>query len=197
MGSFYASGDEDFYPLQIWFRDLGRFDIGMRDFVAGETAFSTDSTGARHNFLRKDDSDQLPAKPRSPNIARLSLQGKKNKEVGDQGEERAVAHLRSNGFRIVARNVRYKVGEIDIVAMRGKELHFFEVRSRRSGGLVSPFETITRAKMTKIRRAAQCYLSDKKNNFDEKKLPACFFSVIGIAHSEHGLKIEMLLDAFV
>lgn len=128
---------------------------------------------------------------------RLQDNSRKNKGLGDRGEAEAVAYLEAHGFRVVDRNVRYKTGEIDIIARRGKELHFFEVRCRTDPSLVSPFESITDEKRRRIRRTAEWYLSDPQNGFCKKELPPCCFSVIGIDYSFDNSKIECILDAFV
>lgn len=128
---------------------------------------------------------------------RLQGNSRKNKGLGAAGEEAAVAYLVRDGFRIVARNVRYKSGEIDIVARRGKELHFFEVKARHDPALVPPLESITEEKRRRIRRTAEWYLADPKNGFQGRELPPCFLSVIGIDLSFDNEIIECIYDAFV
>jgi putative endonuclease len=53
-------------------------------------------------------------------------------ETGEAGERAAERFLKKNGFRIVARNVTYPQGEVDLVALekRTGALCFVEVRSR-------------------------------------------------------------------
>ena len=114
-----------------------------------------------------------------------------------EGEDDAASNLEGRGFKIVARNVRYKVGEIDIVARRRGELHFVEVKLRRNPQFVSSLEAVTEKKRERIRRAAELFLSDSKNGFKEGRLPACYFSVIGIDISDGNKRIECVLDAFV
>src|SRR5690606_11751265 len=48
--------------------------------------------------------------------------------LGDQGERLAVRHLRRLGYRIVARQSRSRIGEIDVVAMDGDTIVFVEVK---------------------------------------------------------------------
>lgn len=127
------------------------------------------------------------------------LQGhsRENKDIGDEGEGLAVAYLIEHGFKIVDRNVRYKTGEIDIVARRGKGLHFIEVKSRNDPTLVPPLESITEAKKSRMRRTAEWFLLDSRNNFKDNKLPPCYFGVIGIDFINGVPEIECVLDAFV
>ena len=51
-------------------------------------------------------------------------------EDGARGEAIAAAMLERAGMRVVARNVRYRVGELDIIAEDEGTLVFVEVRSR-------------------------------------------------------------------
>jgi putative endonuclease len=50
--------------------------------------------------------------------------------VGLSAESRAAAYLIAKGYRIVARRFKSAVGEIDIVARRGRVLVFAEVKAR-------------------------------------------------------------------
>jgi putative endonuclease len=52
--------------------------------------------------------------------------------LGRLGEEMAAAHLERLGFAVVARNVRTRYGEIDMIAFNGEVLVFVEVKSRRA-----------------------------------------------------------------
>jgi putative endonuclease len=72
-------------------------------------------------------------------------------------ETAAALLLRLKGHRIVARRYKTPVGEIDLVALRGRRLAFVEVKQRRSldeAGWALP----TRARR-RIVRAAQYWLS--------------------------------------
>ena len=53
-------------------------------------------------------------------------------ELGRIGESLAAVYLEQRGWRIVERNVRFREGEIDIVAARAGVLAFVEVKTRRS-----------------------------------------------------------------
>lgn len=135
-------------------------------------------------------------KLRASSTRKTSLQGDL-KDFGDEGEEMAANYLVRNGFKIVGRNIKYKTGEIDIIARRGKDLHFFEVKTRGDSCLAGPLEAITEKKKGRIRRTAQIYLNDHINNFSNKDLPPCYFSVIGIDFVGGEPRIECILDAFI
>ena len=52
--------------------------------------------------------------------------------LGRLGEDVAAAHLERLGFRVLARNVRTRRGEIDVIAFDGHTLVFAEVKARRA-----------------------------------------------------------------
>ena len=86
-------------------------------------------------------------------------------DLGQFGEEKASEYLVSNGYAILCRNFRWKGGEIDIVAMdRTKEglIVFVEVKTRRTKGFGLPCESVTAAKMRKIKRTINVYISIKR-----------------------------------
>ena len=84
-----------------------------------------------------------------------------SKRKGFQAEAAAGAFLRGKGFRILERNYRSKTGEIDLIAEKGGQLHFVEVRFRADPKDCSPQETVTPAKLRRIRMTAACYLQQK------------------------------------
>jgi putative endonuclease len=79
--------------------------------------------------------------------------------VGAQAEALAARHLSARGLAIVARNVRNRFGEIDLVARDGDTLVFVEVRLRRSAAFGGAAASITAAKRARLRRAAEAYLA--------------------------------------
>lgn len=78
--------------------------------------------------------------------------------VGQLVEEAACRRLESLGYRIVARNYRCRLGEIDIVARDGSFLVFIEVRYRGKGSVESPGESLGPRKLERLRRAVRRYL---------------------------------------
>ena len=81
---------------------------------------------------------------------------------GRAGEAAAEAHLRSEGYRILARNYRTREGEVDIIAWDGDVVAFVEVKTRRSPTMKfgAPEESLTRAKQAHLIAAAQAYLAE-------------------------------------
>ena len=79
--------------------------------------------------------------------------------AGVQAEALAATFLEAKGLRIVARNVRSRFGEIDLVARERDTLVFVEVRLRRSPRFGGASESITAAKRSRLVAAAEGYLA--------------------------------------
>lgn len=82
-----------------------------------------------------------------------------SRATGQAGEKYAAEFLRRQGYRIVANNVRYRLGEIDLVADDHDTLVFVEVRARKPGRFGSAVDTLTRAKRARVVRAVELYLT--------------------------------------
>jgi putative endonuclease len=79
--------------------------------------------------------------------------------TGEAGETQVALHLERLGFSILARNARVGRLEIDLIAQKADLLVFCEVRTRRSSAFLDPIETIDRAKVSRIRKAAAQWLA--------------------------------------
>jgi len=86
----------------------------------------------------------------------------------------------------VARNVRYRAGEIDAVALDGQTWVFVEVRSRSRTGDAAA--SVDARKQCKIRRAAQLFLLGRFGD----RWPQCRFDVVLV----EGGRIAWLAGAF-
>jgi len=82
--------------------------------------------------------------------------------VGQKGEALAASYLKDRGMRIVDRNVRCALGEIDLVGLDGDTIVFVEVRTRSSSVKGSAKESITAGKRRRLVRLAQWYLKGKR-----------------------------------
>jgi len=80
--------------------------------------------------------------------------------LGRQGEEIACRYLTRQGYRILVRNYRTRLGEVDIIAEQGGTLVFVEVKTRRGRTCGHPFEAVTPAKCRQISRVALLYLAE-------------------------------------
>ncbi len=81
------------------------------------------------------------------------------KTTGNLGETLAADYLQQHGYRIITRNWRCAVGEIDVIARDGDTLVFVEVRTRHGTRHGSPEESITPRKQAKLIKLAYEYLA--------------------------------------
>ncbi len=86
---------------------------------------------------------------------------RERKEKGDRGEERVAEFLRRQGYRILERNYRCPLGEMDIVAREDKTVVFVEVKTRSSDRFGSPQAAIGPQKQRRMTAVALCYLKGK------------------------------------
>ena len=88
--------------------------------------------------------------------------------VGRYGEQVAVEHLVSAGYRVLDRNWRCRWGEIDVVAADGECLVAVEVKTRRSTTAGHPLEAVTPAKVARLRRLAGAWLDEHRDRWWEQ-----------------------------
>lgn len=78
--------------------------------------------------------------------------------LGQRGENVAAKYLRTQGYKILIRNFRCAVGEIDIIARDGKTIVFCEVKTRQEDA-PTPEEQVNNPKQHQITKAAKFYLT--------------------------------------
>ncbi len=107
------------------------------------------------------DKDKIGAFQRLKNWAQGIVMPRSQVDVlGERGENIAAKHLRNAGFKIIERNFRCQVGEIDIIARDGKTLVFVEVKTRAyDDNDVTPEDQVNTHKRHQITKAAKYYLT--------------------------------------
>ena len=110
---------------------------------------------------------------------------------GYEGEQIAVRHLKRLGYRIVCRNYRCSLGEIDIIARHQGVLVFVEVKYRRTGTFGAPKWAITAAKQRKLSQVAWHYL--QKQDLTETNAR---FDVVTISRLHGSPHVEVIENAF-
>lgn len=88
--------------------------------------------------------------------------GEGNRQPGNLGEQIAAEFLERKGYKILARQWRCKLGEIDIVAEQGKTLVVVEVKTRRGGWYGPPELAINPQKSRRLMRLAEFYQSQTR-----------------------------------
>ena len=115
------------------------------------------------------------------------------KKLGAWGESVAATHLEANGYRIIARNWRSRIGEIDIVAQHGEALAFVEVKTRRGRSHGTPEDAITSRKARKLLQTVQSYLSE--NDCHEDLDFSIDVVAVELDRSGKVLRVEHLVNA--
>jgi putative endonuclease len=83
------------------------------------------------------------------------------KNFGDSAERVAALYLEQCGYTILARNVRTRAGEIDIVAADADGLAFVEVKARRGTAHGAPEEAITPRKQLQLVNLADAFMAEQ------------------------------------
>lgn len=112
--------------------------------------------------------------------------------VGQQGESLACQYLARLGYRVIARNYRTKLGEIDIVAENQGTLVFVEVKTRRGHQCGHPFEAVTPAKCRQISKAALQYLAETGREAHPARFDVVAITIAGEAEPV----FELVKNAF-
>lgn len=111
---------------------------------------------------------------------------------GKRGETLASDFLVKQGFKVLERNFRCPIGEIDIIAENNHCLHFIEVKTRSSHAYGRPEESVHEAKQRKLFQLALWYL--KKHRRSEGPLS---FDVIAVtSRTSQAPEIQHLQHAF-
>lgn len=87
------------------------------------------------------------------------------KVIGDKGEDFAALYFEKQGYKIKARNVHSRYGEIDLIAENGDTVVFVEVKTRSHDSLDRAADAVTPLKQKKIILTALDYIS--KSNTDK------------------------------
>jgi putative endonuclease len=91
----------------------------------------------------------------------------RRRSLGRLGEDLAAAHFERLDFRVLARNVRTRHGEIDLIAFDGRTIVFAEVKTRRVSAHErkirpdqEPLGWLRAGQLARLRRLAAAWLRD-------------------------------------
>ena len=121
--------------------------------------------------------------------AAKSARGRAARASGYVAEDTALRYLETQGVRLLARNVRFKAGEVDLVVEDSGTLAFVEVRLRTGSRFGGAAASVTASKQRRIALAAQLFLQrqPRLNNFP------CRFDCVLI---DGAGQIDWMKDAF-
>ena len=113
--------------------------------------------------------------------------------VGQAAESKALRFLKRRGLKLVERNFRDRLGEIDLVMQDGDCLVFVEVRMRTATQFGSAIESVGSFKQARLVHAAKRFLQLRRVGGEV----ACRFDVVGIDRQATGKEhIDWRRDAF-
>jgi putative endonuclease len=101
--------------------------------------------------------------------------------VGGRGEEVAARFLARQGLAVLERNLRSRLGEVDIVAREGGVLVFVEVKTRRGPASDPPEAAVRAGKRARLARLALGYLAARR--LGER---SCRFDVVAVTLDADG-----------
>lgn len=117
-------------------------------------------------------------------IARLSS--------GKRGEALAYSFLRREGYKILEKNYKTRLGEIDIIGEDEGSVVFIEIRSANTERFGSLEHTINKKKQDRITKTALSYI--KRYGLEDKD---CRFDVVCIESVDSvSPRINLIRDAF-
>ena len=113
-----------------------------------------------------------------------------SQDYGYEAEKQAAFFLREKGYKILEKNYKTRLGEIDLIAKDQGYLVFIEIKARKIGDFGGPAAAITSTKRKKIIQMAKFYIYVKKIECDIRFDVVLILGPIG-AHS-----VELIQNAF-
>lgn len=130
----------------------------------------------------------LPVAPRTPERAAV---GDARASKGRSGEDAALAAYERRGFRLIERNWRCPLGELDLVMEKGGLLVFCEVKSRSGPAFGGGYEAVTWSKRRKLRQVAEAFLAAHRPGYARIR-----FDVASVWLGRELVDVELFEDAF-
>lgn len=121
------------------------------------------------------------------------MEDRERKSIGILGEELALRHLKAAGLKMVVRNYRCKMGEIDLVMLDGPTLVLVEVRCRTSKDFGGAAASVDWRKQRRLILAGEHLLMKRA---DLRRYPARFDVIAITPTTERDARIEWIKSAF-
>lgn len=115
----------------------------------------------------------------------------KRQQFGKESESLAARHLKKNGYKILERNYRNELGEIDIIAKEKGVLVFVEVKAGKTPLYGNPKWAVTPKKQRKISMVALYYLKTTHQTHVKAR-----FDVVAVSLTKKNPGIEIIKNAF-
>ena len=111
--------------------------------------------------------------------------------LGREGELIAEKYLRKKGYKLVERNFRCPLGELDLIVLDRRVIVFVEVKTRSDDRFGVPLESVHRHKQQRMIKAALFFLSRHRLHHRDAR-----FDVIGISFAGREPMVRHIENAF-
>jgi len=91
-------------------------------------------------------------------VSKTAKTGPSTRQIGLDGESLAAKALQERGFCIIARNLRSRWGEIDLIAIDGEVLVFIEVKNWSAYGIENLALAVNKRKQNRIIETAKYFI---------------------------------------
>lgn len=91
-----------------------------------------------------------------------------HRQFGALGEKLAADYLKKSKYKILEKNYKTKLGEIDIIAQKDDTIVFVEVKSRSADPFLRGQYAVDKRKQFHIMRTAAYYLDEKKSSLQPR-----------------------------
>lgn len=112
-------------------------------------------------------------------------------DLGHRGEAVAAKYYLNLGYTLLDHNYRTRMGELDLVLLKGSQLVIAEVKTRSSVQIALPCEAVNLAKQKRLILAARSYL--QRSPYRDLHVR---FDVVEVIPSAHGWQVHCIPDAF-
>jgi len=116
------------------------------------------------------------------------------KRLGEKGEEAALRHYLNQSYKIVEKNWRTKLGEIDLILRKKDLLAFVEVKSSGMHSDYHPLENITEEKIKRLNSLINFYLSLHHKTLSKIKKIRLDAALVWETHEGH--RVEIIENIF-
>ena len=111
-------------------------------------------------------------------------------DIGKEGETLACQYLVDHGYRIMDRNWHWHHYELDMVARKGNEIVFVEVKTRAAAYLDHPADALSLKQMRRLVAAADAYMRSRAVDLTPR------FDLILVTGQKGDYEINHIEDAF-
>jgi putative endonuclease len=112
-------------------------------------------------------------------------------DLGNAGEQFAIAYLQKNGYLILEKNYRFLKAEVDVIAKKENTIIAIEVKTRSTDYFGDPQDFINQKKIKLLVSAMDNYVVERDLDVDVQ------FDIVAIIKQKHAFQIEHLKDAFL